>query len=252
MIELGVGAGGTSLFMAEFARVAERKVYSLDTFVGLPEPDKVLDNPYWQPGMYKGVNPLAPRLRRLADRHGFADTLIIKQGLFADTLPTLPEDVQFCFAHLDSDLYVSIMDSLNGVYDRVVDGGLIVIDDFFHHAQGPARAVSDFFNERGISPVFHISFPYSVGIFKGEQVPSQNSRSLDGNTYSFDWLRKDPILRAAVEKSLARAEPGSRHERNAERLLEVLTATEHRPSHLYDYYSALERYWDTFAAGGTR
>jgi O-methyltransferase len=224
-------------------------VYSLDTFAGLPAPDNVLDNPYWRPGLYTGVVPLGPRLKRLAEEHGLDDTIVIKEGLFADTLPTLPVETRCCFAHLDSDLYTSVMDSLNGVYDRMVDGGILIFDDFFHHAQGPARAASDFFNKRGISPVYHVVFPYSVGIIKGDKTASRGSRSLDGNTYSFDWLYNDKLFRGVVEESIARCTPGTRQKQNAQRLLKVITTEEERPSNLYAYFSAMEDFWSSMAEG---
>ena len=251
MIELGVGAGGTSLFLAGLAGDSGRKVYSLDTFDGLPAPDPMLDNPYWRAGLYRGVTPLGPRLENLIVDNGFEDRLIMVPGLFSNTIPTLPADARFCFAHLDSDLYVSVMDSLEGIYDRVVDGGIIVFDDFFHHAQGPARAASDFFNKRGIEPIYHVVFPYSVGIVKGEQPPPRTSRSLDGRPYAFDWLRSDELLIKAVKESLNRAEPGSRAQRNIEKLLNVLTSDESRTSDVYEYWSSLEAFWDSMASGFT-
>jgi hypothetical protein len=249
LIELGVGAGGTSLFFASMVADAKRKVYSLDTFSGLPAPDHVLDNPYWRAGLYTGVVPLGPRLKGLAEEHGLSDVLVMVEGLFSETIPTLPADTRFCLAHLDSDLYSSVMDSLTGIYDRVVDGGIILFDDFFHHAQGPARACSDFFNERGITPVYHIVFPYSVGIIKNEQAPSLAGRSLDGNTYSFDWLRSDALLRSIVARSVDRAIPGTREHRNAELLLSILDSETARTSDVYAYWSALEQFWDSMALG---
>lgn len=54
---------------------------------------------------------------------------IVVPGWFSDTVPKmLPKTI--CFAHLDGDFYSSIYDSLNGVYPRLVEGGIVVVDDY--------------------------------------------------------------------------------------------------------------------------
>ncbi len=249
LIELGVGAGGTSLIFASLLKNTDRKIYSLDTYSGLPAPDKALDNPYWRAGLYTGVVPLGPRLRNLAKENQLSDHIEIVEGLFADTLPTLPKDARFSFAHLDSDLYQSVLDSLEGVYDRVVDGGILVIDDFFHHAQGPARAASDFFNARGMTPIYHVVFPYSVGIIKGDNCESLGNRSIDGNVYSFDWLQNDAVLRKAVDQSITQSTGESKAGNNARNLQELLSSDMDKPSNIYAYFLALEDFWDSMAEG---
>ncbi len=244
VIELGVGKGGTSLFLAHLARSVGKRVYSFDSFEGLPDPDAGKDNPYFRKGDYR-PSPrielnLMQRLHYLAKQYDLVDTIQPVKGFFADTVPTIPEAQRFCLAHLDSDLYDSVLVSLQGIYDKVVDGGAIILDDFFHPAQGPARAAADFFNTRGILPVYHVSFPYSVVVFKGESAdPATATRALDGNVYSLDWLRDDGALLSTLESCLDA--PGGE---NCRMLLELLRSEPQGARDIYSYWRSLEAFWD--------
>ena len=77
---------------------------------------------------------------------------------------------RLAFVHIDGDLYQSVLetwlcdagdsvhdsgshpcklradrtkDAFEKVWDRVSDGGIVVVDDFFHKVQGPARASAE-------------------------------------------------------------------------------------------------------------
>ena len=59
----------------------------------------------------------------------------------------LPSKISF--AHIDGDLYQSVMDSLNLVYPLVAAGGYILIDDYLSpRYEGATQAVIDFFNNK--------------------------------------------------------------------------------------------------------
>ncbi|KFA94041.1 TylF/MycF/NovP-related O-methyltransferase [Archangium violaceum] len=249
-IECGVAKGGTSLFLARFARGLGRRVWALDSFVGLPAPDPARDNPYFMRGDYAPRQERGDLLQRFrgAIRQAGADGIVRPiQGFFETSLQRLPRRARFCFIHVDVDLYDSAWQVLEGLHDRLVEGGLLVLDDFFHHAQGPARAAGEFFASRSVTPVYHVSFPYSVVVIKGERPAPGRHRSLDGNHYSFDWLREDTLLRRALQASRARARRAraTRQLDNASRLLEVLRAGRaDQSSDVYEYWRALEDYWD--------
>lgn len=252
VIELGVGKGGMSIFLATLCRTLGKRVFSLDSFQGLPPPDPVRDNPYFQNSDYAGrpgSNDLFDRFCANTERFGVKDIITPVRGYFQDTLPRLEPGQRFCFAHLDSDLYDSVLLSLDAIYDRVVDGGVIVIDDFFHHAMGPARAATDFFNRRQIYPTYHVSFPYSVFIIKGEsdERPNETPRSLDGNWYSFDWLRRDQYFVDIVNASVERNRQVAGASENSRILADLLNRNTYRSSDIYLYWKALEDYWDSFS-----
>lgn len=250
-IELGVARGGTSLFFAFLARKWKKKVLSLDSFEGLPAPDSIRDNPYFLEGFYRSAasEPVSvyDRFRRAIREFEAEEIIVPMKGFFKDTLPCISADQKYCFAHIDCDLYESVHLALSHVYDRTVDGGVIVIDDFFHPAQGPLRAASDFFNARSVYPLYHVAFPYTVFVIKGEGREGAPSRSLDGNFYSLEWMRRDAYFIAILEKfhetSKGEGQPPRARE-NAERLLRLLASREPRSSDIYEYWRCLEDYWD--------
>jgi O-methyltransferase len=77
-------------------------------------------------------------------------------GLFADTLPEAPV-AQIALLRMDGDLYTSTLDVLHALYDRVVPGGYVIVDDY---ALAPCRqAIDEFRAERGITdPVERINW----------------------------------------------------------------------------------------------
>jgi O-methyltransferase len=245
VVEAGVGNGGMSIFFALTLKDlgVEKRVLAADSFQGLPDPHPVKDNPYFSRGEYgrdTGAS-LEQELWLAAAALGVGDAVVPVSGFFEDTLPHLDEGQSFCFAHVDADLYESVRCALECLYDRVVDGGMIAIDDFFHPGQGPARAAAEFFGTRGIQPVYHVTFPYAVVVVKGAAA-ARSRRSVDGNTYSFEWLRRDTAFVDAVARSAERADGRARE--NAELLLELLDADVDRRSDVYDYWRALEEFFE--------
>eukprot|EP00943_MAST-04B_sp_MAST-4B-sp1_P009810 g9810.t1 len=74
-------------------------------------------------------------------------------GYFNDSLPTFNKSLSLL--RIDADSYESIMDVLNELYDNVVPGGIIMIDDW--HLNGARRAVLEFRLKRGIlEPLFPV------------------------------------------------------------------------------------------------
>jgi len=263
IIELGVGKGGMSIFLAYLAADNNKKVFSFDSFEGLPKNISTKNNLYFKAKDYAGSGKektdLYSRFLSSIEQHGFKDITIPVKGFFSDTLSTISPNQKFCFAHLDSDLYESVYQSLEAIFEKVVDGGIIVIDDFFHHAQGPLRACSEFFNSLSCFPVYHVVFPYSVFIIKGEDGRNlTHKRALDGNHYSFEWLKNDDHFRNTLMSYIDRVTAVSKQDEpseqllsssiyNAELLLSILTKPHSQSSDIYFYWAALEDYWDSFA-----
>jgi hypothetical protein len=254
-IELGVGMGGMTLFLALRAREHQRRMYCLDSFTGLPSPHPELDNPVFREGDYGPPEGLVvtqwrERLQMRVDDFGLEEVVEIVPGYFEATLPHLPEQTKFAFVHIDCDLYTSVRPVLDLLYDRVADGGYIVIDDFIHPAQGALRATVDFFNARRIIPYFYVSFPYSVVVRKGEQANIESTHfSLDGNIYSLDYLREDGLFLDALERSWQRATDEDAREpmENARILLSLLRSDKKsKRSDIYEYWYALRDFWNGF------
>jgi O-methyltransferase len=73
----------------------------------------------------------------------------IVKGWFKETLPGFDRTKKIAFLRLDGDWYDSTMDCLINLYDYMVPGGCIVIDDYYTW-EGCNKAIHDFFNGRGI------------------------------------------------------------------------------------------------------
>lgn len=73
--------------------------------------------------------------------------IVIKQGLFPDSLNGLEDE--FCFVSIDVDFEKSIYDALVYFYPRLVAGGYIFVHDYTSSLQGVEKAVDDYENFHG-------------------------------------------------------------------------------------------------------
>lgn len=127
VVELGCHEGITSLLLRMTMNEAstDKTLYVYDSFEGLPQPNAQDGKRFKKGQLASSQEALEANFRRLK----LAPPVICK-GWFAETLPTqLPNKI--CFAHLDGDLYESILDSLKHVYPKMAPGGVILIDDYF-------------------------------------------------------------------------------------------------------------------------
>jgi hypothetical protein len=161
LIECGVWRGGSCIFMAGYLEaygLTGHKVVVADSFEGLPVPtlqqDARLD-------LSKNVYPqLAVSQETVQENFSVygLDTanVVYLKGWFKDTLPGAPVE-QIALLRMDGDLYESTMNILDALYDKVVDGGIVIVDDY--NAIKVCRgAVSDFFRAR------HLPEPYLQSI----------------------------------------------------------------------------------------
>jgi len=124
---VGVYRGGGTYFMASVAdKVFEKKVtvHAFDTFEG--HPDEIVsavevDN--W-PGKF-GDTSFAAVQSYLA---GFTNVKLYK-GRFQDSCVEVSGE-QFCFVHIDVDILSATRDGLDFFSDRLLKGGIIIVDDY--------------------------------------------------------------------------------------------------------------------------
>ncbi len=160
--ECGVAPGGMSLFLAQHAKRLGTRLYTFDSVVGLPAPTPGHDNAYFREG---GAQPdqtqvgLQQRFESETRQRGLEQTVSIVPGFLKQTLGKFNSPDRYSFVHIDLDLYDPVPDALEFFYPRLAEGGIMVIDDFLHHARGPARAAETYFGQHGIAPVYHVSFP---------------------------------------------------------------------------------------------
>jgi len=178
-VECGVAAGGSSALLATvIARFSKRarRLFSCDTFTGMPDAsplDKHGNSTPEDAGWGAGTCA-APidSLRSICKELGVSEIVEPVQGLFADTLPKLRERVgPIAFLHMDGDWYSSTRDILENLFDQIVDGGVIQIDDYGYW-EGCKQAIKEFEEKRGLHFDLHTIDDTGVWMIKNESAGS--------------------------------------------------------------------------------
>jgi hypothetical protein len=136
--EVGVYKGGSAYLINS---ITKGLVFCIDTFEGMPETDKSID---WHnkgdfaDTSYEDVSQFLSK---------FENCKVIKSN-FNDAKHLL-DGHTFGMVHLDVDIYSSTMDCLNYFYDKMVVGGVILLDDFkFETTHGCPKAVWEFLADK--------------------------------------------------------------------------------------------------------
>lgn len=157
IVECGVWNGGSAAVMGaasigEISQEELRTIWLFDSFEGLPPPgekDGDLEKRNYFPGWNRGDITL---VQEIFTRIGYPrEKVKIVPGWFNETL--IREPIQdIVILHIDADWYDSVKIVLDVLYDRIVPGGFVVLDDYGLWP-GCRRAVSDYFSENHISGI---------------------------------------------------------------------------------------------------
>lgn len=142
LAEVGVYKGGTSFFMASLAEQLnlQLRLYCFDTFEGHAAEDinKSVEIAHI-PGTFNDTSFEA--VKGYLSQFKNVD---VYKGRFQDTSPVL-DDARMCFVHLDMDIYEPTIFALRFFSERLVCGGVILLDDYgFETCPGIERAVNEF------------------------------------------------------------------------------------------------------------
>lgn len=154
-VECGVLNGGSAALLASVARHnPRRQVWLFDSWEGLPEPAAVdVSTITGRPG-YKGyrLGSLETVRWLLFTKLGLDERLIaLLKGWFNETLPRSKREIgQIAFLLLDCNLYESYKVCLEELYDSVIPGGVIFIDDYGSW-EGCRKATDEFIQERKLN-----------------------------------------------------------------------------------------------------
>lgn len=161
LVECGVYKGGTSAMMI-MAASPGRRLWMFDSFEGLPEPtaeDGAMAKEYSGDRnsgalapIDRCVGPLDVVHELFFERlHVDRSRIEIRKGWFQDTLPIARREIgPIAVLRLDGDWYDSTNVCLENLYDNVVDGGFVIIDDY-QYWEGCKRAVGEFIASRGLA-----------------------------------------------------------------------------------------------------
>lgn len=144
IVEMGSHHGGSAMLIESTLEYKKqnRVFHVFDSFKGFPPPVEQ------DMSCFKGGEFAVPSEVLVANfkRNGLR-VPVLHEGFFHQTAGEHPK--QIAFAHLDSDLYVSIKQSLELVFPRMPVGGVIVIDDYEHPKfPGVKQACLEFFAGR--------------------------------------------------------------------------------------------------------
>jgi len=135
--EFGVFQGGSLELLAQHN--AHKTVWGIDSFEGLPESTSK-DN-FHKKGDFNEVN--------FNDLKGYFSIMYrnveLVKGFSPDVFLGLHPHKKYSLVHIDVDLYQSVKDGLDYFYPRMVDGGVIILDDYgWESTEGAKIAVDEF------------------------------------------------------------------------------------------------------------
>ena len=148
VIECGTWRGG---MIAGIASVlgTNRSYFLFDSYEGLPVPTDADGQKAfaWQnnktaPDYFDNCSAEMSFAEEAMKLSGATDYKITK-GWFSESLPGFDKTKTIAILRLDGDWYDSTMQCLENLYEQVVPGGIIIIDDY-HYWEGCTRAVHDF------------------------------------------------------------------------------------------------------------
>ena len=135
--EFGVFRGGTALLAARVLSEAgdRRGLHLFDSFEGMPQTSD--GEPYARGDLSETSATQVERLVRQTTAN-----VKLHVGFIPDTFKDTGIE-RLAFAHIDVDLYQSVLDCVEFVYSRLAPGGLIIFDDYGFPGCVRAREATD-------------------------------------------------------------------------------------------------------------
>ena len=146
--ECGVYKGGTAAMMAKILKKHGpwKKLFLFDTFAGMPDTNPEKD-------LHKKGDFSETSLEEVKQYVQEPDLCIFRRGLIPDTFAGL-ESKKIAFAHINVNIYRSILDCLEFIWPRLSFGAFIVFDDYgFPSCPGARASVDDFFLAKACYPL---------------------------------------------------------------------------------------------------
>ena len=149
--ECGVYKGGTALLLANLIRRYRTEtgvpvLRLFDSFEGMPPTDPAHD--LHQKGDFSDTS--VDQVRALV---GPDPRVEYHPGWIPATFAGREAD-RICFAHIDVDIYRSVLDCCDFIYPRLCPGGILVFDDYgFPSCPGARQAVDVFFRDKPEEPL---------------------------------------------------------------------------------------------------
>jgi len=143
-LEAGVYRGGTARLIRNILTSSQRQesgslrhLHLFDTFEGMPEVDTSRD-------MHRSQDFIDTNLESVSAFVGAEDWIHYHKGIIPETFASLGS-LRLAFAHVDVDIYKSVLDCCEFIYPRLSSGGILLFDDYGAPSCPGARAAVDRF-----------------------------------------------------------------------------------------------------------
>lgn len=168
IVEMGCWNGGCGALMASALgdNPHKRDVWLFDSFLGLPQLTR--EDAEWATRLDVNVSDAGRDQQAIglyvaeeaSVKAAFSalklsmERVHIVKGWFQESLPSVRDQIgPIALLRLDGDTYESTKYCLEQCYDRVVKGGIIIIDDY--NLEGCRHALYEFFVNRKLYPTIH-------------------------------------------------------------------------------------------------
>lgn len=119
--EIGCASGGTTRLIAQ---MCNRQHWACDTFEGLVDAGEI-DSDLENGDFCNHESTLAGVTQRASD----LPNVQFLQGRFPDCAPWEMRNIFYALVHIDTDTYQSMKDCFAWFSDRIVPGGMLILDD---------------------------------------------------------------------------------------------------------------------------
>ena len=206
-VECGVAAGGSSALLAWVIKkfsVHPRRLFSFDSFSGMPRPTEYdscggvdAESTGWGTGTCAAPED---SVKEICAKLGVEDVLTAVKGYFEDTLPQMRDLVgMVALLHMDGDWYESTRTILHNLYDRLVNGAFIQVDDYGHW-DGCRRAIHEFTDARSFQ--FDMHQIDNTGVWFVKPDTFLIDKEIPKNIVD-DFMQDDPVPRGIVSQMSA-------------------------------------------------
>ena len=138
--EFGVYKGGGAKLIGEFK--SDLPLHLFDTFEGMPAVNNLVDMHHQGDFSDIALEEVQSYLKNYSRCY-------FHQGFFPAATHDLPENIEFCFGHLDVDIYESTLSGLEFFYPRLKRGGVIISHDFNSiSCPGVRKAFDEYFIDK--------------------------------------------------------------------------------------------------------
>jgi predicted O-methyltransferase YrrM len=143
-VECGTYAGMSIFFVSD---LCQKRFIGIDSFLGVSEPG-IFDSDYFKTLKLDIPMEITQRIVSYLDRDDF------KVELYKGWIPEVFNSIDsllYSYVHIDTDLYQPTKDSIEKFWPLMLNGGVLICDDYgSYKTPGARKAMIDFFGKNSI------------------------------------------------------------------------------------------------------